>query len=122
MKRFVTEYLSGGSLFGADIWTTSRKEANKLCKLRNIGERILFESKDKKQILPKDPKQILHEVCFLSFVCLNAGLITIDQALGDEGIVHQVAHHLSIDSDEESYPMPLVKIDYLRRLTPGYLK
>lgn len=123
MKRYLTEYLSGGSLFGAHIWAKNKKEAESICILRNIGERVLFESTPRKnEKLPKSKEGILHEACFLSFVCLSAGILTIDQAIGDEGIVHQIAHHISIDSEEEEYPIPKVKIDWLRRVTPGYLK
>lgn len=39
--------------------------------------------------------EILHTACFLSLFALNAGTASIEDILGDEGVIHELAHAIA---------------------------
>ena len=112
MRRFITKYPVGNRFYGSHIFAKNIESAEYLCRVRNIGEVIEGSSKDLEFSAPPI-EDYLHEACFLSFICLKAGLITVEQALGDDGIVHEIAHKKSGHEMSD-------RIEWLRKITPGY--
>lgn len=118
MNKYATAYFNGAHLFASHIYANSLEEAKLIAEKRNIGEIIEGELNNKpKKVKHKD---LLHEVCFLSYICLKSGVIDIEKTLGDCGVLHEIIHHLypnmKLKIDEEL----MSKIEWLRKITPGY--
>lgn len=50
----------------------------------------------------------MHAACFLCWKALDAGVLTVEQVLGDRGIIHEMTHAASLDATRDS--------DFLRGL------
>jgi hypothetical protein len=86
---FLTEYSVGDETYGSEILATDEKEAALICTERGIGESVLGES-DSKPITIKD----IHMICFMSFIALKSGKMTVDEILSDRGVLHEAIHIL----------------------------
>lgn len=114
MKYFVTEYPIGEGRFGSVIEADDRAAALLLAHRRGLGERILSNGGSN---APDDvPLSVLvgawraesvpaademaaavHAACFLGFLCLSSGVAAPREILGDEGLVHAIAHFAAGD-------------------------
>lgn len=116
--KFMTKYYQGGSEFGTHVYANDINQAIDLCRIRGIGETIEGLADIETKEVPIVFVDQVHEACFLGFVCLKANLITAEEILGDKGIIHAFFHasqnNLLLTQEH------LSKIEYLRRLTPGY--
>lgn len=120
MRRFVTEYPNTGKMYASHVYADSYAHAQQLCWKRNISEVIVghIEEPERKKELTE--AEVLHESCFLSYICLKAGLITLEEVLGDGGIVHELSHTMVHNDNAHSIEELLVRVAWLRKLTPGY--
>lgn len=119
--------------YSSFIWARNLQEAKRLAKRRRIGERVMWErgnrgqpyippSKQmrKRHLTPKQRLNVIHAVCFLSYLASRAMKMGPEDTMGDEGFLHQTVHSLSI-----GFPRRRQMIAYLEeieRRVPGYLK
>lgn len=118
-QKYLTEYYHGGSTYGSEIYASSKKEAEDICRKRNIGERVLGIHKTKYPKGYKEPtghNALIHEACFLGFICIKAGILSVDDILGDTGILHMLIHK---EWDKQEI---VIRMEYLRGITPGNTK
>ena len=100
-KLFGTEYGVGGVTYGSQIEARTLEHAEQLAIQRGLNERIMgeLEHGDPKLNLLKHIDEenwaaALHEAVFLSFVGLTCGALSAREVLGDQGLVHEIAHKL----------------------------
>lgn len=43
----------------------------------------------------------LHMACFVGFLALKAGVASVEQVLGDCGLIHEIAHQMDLGSGDE---------------------
>jgi hypothetical protein len=101
----LTSYCVNGTTYASYIVGSNMAEVEAAAAARNLNEQIHSSLTNVKTIpdysLLSDAEfesrlpEILHTACFLSFVALKAGTITIEEALGDEGVLHEVSHLLA---------------------------
>ena len=123
MKRFITEYYQEGERYASYVFAYSYEDAFKLCNERNIGELIIGEancSSGTPSSNVEDLVEILHEACFLSYLALKAGRVSIDEILGDKGIVHEIAHYLHLSPEKKGAQEFKEQLAHLKRVIPGY--
>jgi hypothetical protein len=109
MKRFSTQYKAklptdnhSGVSYGTYLYADSLKDAEKLVEQRNIGEKIFRETEYKvssdvppsKLFEDKKYTAALHYTTFLSYVGMKAGVVTVEETLGDRGVVHEIVHFM----------------------------
>ena len=67
--------------------------------------------------------EALHMACFVGFLALKSGVATIEDVLGDVGLIHEIAHNLDIG---EGDPCVASRAEVVRmahsieRAIPGY--
>lgn len=93
--------------YSSHIWATSRPQAEKLARRRNIGERLTGGSWVKRpHLLPSEmlrrrrlsKKQALdcvHAVCFMGYLLMRSTGAKAEDLLGDEGLVHMTIHSIT---------------------------
>lgn len=59
--------------------------------------------------------EILHVCCYLSFIALKAKNISIDEVLGDEGVIHEVAHLFCNPIENQKKSLKLIR-DLINKL------
>lgn len=102
MNLYTTTYKQGFKQFSSHIYANSFEEAELLSRNRNIGEvvegRTDFESKEC-LINLQDLQDLIHYTCFLSFIASSANLISINDVLGDLGVLHELIHFSKNQTD-----------------------
>lgn len=133
MPIYYTEYVLSSSLHGP-IWYTAFVEArsvdelHRLIDLRNIGERSQERPLTTRHnyrlvglIRARRFTEAVHEATFLSFVGLSAGTLTLPETVGDEGLVHELAHEVDIYDGTEKRVRQLVALARkLEKRVPGH--
>lgn len=113
--------------YGAHLWASSHRAANDLCLKRGLGERVTCCTGNKQpyqyasQVLAATrgrnhgmyPK--LHSLNFLCMIALSSGAATLQETIGDHGILHDMCHARSIARDH------LARVKVIEQRTPGYL-
>lgn len=122
------EEIAPPGAYGAHVYASSLKEAKKLCRLRGLGERIVFERGTKaapyrraSDLLKartvsgrrKSEKTVLHGLSFLGMLALASGVATIQEILGDEGFIHNFCHG-------HTRAIVLAKVLEIEKRVPGY--
>lgn len=124
MLSFLTEYFIGGTRYCSEIWAADLAEARHFAIRRNIGERVISEGgngprdsetgdaaqpapgvadivartpEDADMMDPDDMAEAFHAACWLGFLALSSGVATPREILGDEGLLHRLAHHATVD-------------------------
>lgn len=97
MHRFITEYKTGGRTYGSEILAVDQEDAERICQERNIGEVVAGQGSKKSILTISD----IHMICFMSFIALKSGKMTIDEVLGDGGVLHEAIH--MIDTMDGSF-------------------
>ena len=66
---------------------------------------------------------VLHMACFVGFVAIKSGVATVEDILGDCGLVHEIAHNLDIGEGEPLIATRANLVEMARRIEraiPGY--
>lgn len=142
-KKFCTSYQTNYKKYGAHIWAKSWKEAEAIAKQRGIGEKVDGQSmkledgygrKVPEEIANPDFKklndyefllqlpQIIHTACFLGWIAFNTGKLKIEQLLGDEGIIHKLAHLNNEGVDTRTIRRARGRFEQLQKLAIGHYK
>ena len=101
----------GGHRFGTKI-RAAPETIDEIVKARNIGETV--EPLDPvPSRRPPDEKSLaglietdgftaaaLHMACFVGFLALKSGVASIEDVLGDLGLIHEVAHNMHVGEGE----------------------
>lgn len=125
---YTTYYINGNSyasyILGDDI-----SKIRQAIKRRNIGESVESQIQeiecivDFTKLLLVDFNthlpEITHLACYLSFIALKANTITIEEVLGDEGIVHQLSHLMSQEINEFSVRKIMADLQKLQKSAIG---
>ncbi len=109
----------GDITFSSHIYATSHNHAEELANIRNIGEVVegVCDFKPIEDVVKINNYQdLLHYVCFLSFLGQSAGLVSIEETLGDLGVLHELIHFKNNDSSISSEDLTN-KILNLQKLT-----
>lgn len=118
--KFITQYPVHGNMYGSHVYAGSWKEAQELCWKRNIGEIIVGKTGYHKKDSEPSYHGMLHESCFLSYICLKANLLSVEEVLSDEGIVHELSHIIDNNKNTCTVDKLKARVAWLRKLTPGY--
>lgn len=109
MPWFLTAYPSFTKLprvpdagtYGADLWARNHRHAVEVAEQRGFGERIISGPSRKPtthklvsaQIEAHAPwDAVLHNAIFMGWVALRCRVATVDEILGDGGLVHEIMH------------------------------
>jgi hypothetical protein len=104
MKSYMARFTlpDGGRSF-SEIWATSKAEAEAIAQARDMGP-VTPAPGDRKEFRPSvlaalpggwARPDVLHSLCYLSFLAARHGLATGEQLTGDESPLHELAHYLS---------------------------
>ena len=118
--KYITKYPCGQSFFSFHVYANNYLEAKEIAEKRKIGEIICGETNEKtnKELSNKD---ILHEICFLSYICLKSGIVDVEKILGDYGLLHEIIHDLSPKIKINIDAQVIERVNWLRTITPGYV-
>lgn len=140
-KAFLTEYKVGTQKYGADIMAYTLKEAERVAGERNIGETVIgngaqsydgygrrisieelnpdFKKLNDYEFLIELPR-IIHSACFLSYIAFKSGKISIEELIGDNGILHELIHLLNGSHvTKREIRRTRGKYEHLQSITPG---
>lgn len=116
----LTSYISGGKPFSSYVIGSNLYEISDKIQKRGLGESIessLMDVEtipDYSQLSPVEflanLPQIIHTACFMSLIALKANTVSIDEILGDEGILHELIH-----INSKSIPISEPKIEEVKR-------
>lgn len=130
---FLTEYQSPTDRrkFASYVIANNKEDAQKIVQQRKLDEKIISQgvetrtdllaklsplypnTLDRADAMKMDLNRILHHSIYLAFLNIKAGESSIDEWLADDGILHELIHHLSMPGSPE-----LIKIDELiQRIT-----
>lgn len=98
--NYLTEYKLENESYSFFVTANSLKEAEEIINIRNIGEKIVGELENSPIPKTLNSLELLHYVSFLSFIALKSGKLTIEEVLGDRGVLHELIHIISGTSDE----------------------
>lgn len=104
LKLFTTSYQEGEGFYGAEIEASSLEHAEQIALARRLGERIegerttIWVGRIGELIETGEYVAAAHEAAFMCFIALQAGVITPREALGDEGLVHELLHFAAGDT------------------------
>lgn len=101
----LTTYEQAGRRYGSYILCPDLATARALLDARNLNERI------ESTLMPVEPMpayheltdaafvaqlpQVLHTATFWGYLALRARTLSVDEVLGDEGVVHELTHLLA---------------------------
>lgn len=102
MKHYLTEYRLGNESYSFYVNAHTIEEAQSIINDRNIGEKICGEMENPPIPQTLNSLQLLHYVCFASFVALKANKLTIEEVFGDRGVLHEVIHIIDGTYDEKT--------------------
>jgi len=120
-----TSYILNGNKYSSYILGNSIKQIKHISNLRNIGEKIEtklqhintiedYSNLSDKAFLENLPV-ITHLACYLSFIALKSKTISIEEVVGDEGIIHELAHLMTDSIQKDKATIKRIKIN-LRNL------
>ena len=111
MPWFISEYVSSGRKYGADLWAKDFSDAKVVANRRGIGEAILGQGREHRKpffgcgfpsdlirqrvLAKKDAIAIVHGVTFLSYIAIESDTYNVGQVLGDTGWLHETIHCLA---------------------------
>lgn len=123
--------------YSSFVFARGMDEAKRIVKARNIGEVIEglwggrvgkprlknpherpSDQLRRRKLTPRQRIDVIHNVCFLSYILQRSTGAPAQAILGDEGLLHQTVHCL-----QHGNPPRRALIDSLRhfeRLVPGY--
>lgn len=120
-----------GTKYASYVLCDSLCEAERLVSERNLGEEIVsglsevtlipdYRDLNNYEFLCNLP-EILHTASFISYMALRSQKTTIDDVLGDEGILHELTHIAAkaIPVDENSLSSVRMKLEKLQRCAIG---
>ena len=98
----LTTYKLGETAYTSYILGKNLQEIQGIANKRGLGEVIesqimpvevmpTYHNLTDEEILKRLP-EIIHTISFLSFIALKARTISIDEVLGDEGVLHELTH------------------------------
>ncbi len=101
-----TSYQINDSLYSSYVLGANINSINKTIERRNLNESIDSTITEITHTLPdysllsdeeiiNRKEELLHSLCFLSFIGLKSKKIKIEEVLGDEGILHELSHLVS---------------------------
>lgn len=120
MRRlcYTTRYSVDGSWYSSHIYANSLREARKLARQRGIGE-VVQGVCESETVQPEDLTGKAHLACFLGYIALKAGTMTLEDILGDRGVLHEAIHLLC--GDPSAHPQEVENgLARLRGAVPGY--
>lgn len=93
--EYYSSYITGGSI----------KEINRKVSLRGLNEKIEssiqsidtipdFKELTNSEFILNLP-EIIHTYCFISYLALKQNCVSVDDVLGDEGVIHDLSHLLT---------------------------
>ena len=104
-KGVLTTYYINNVPYASYILGDDMCKIRAAVELRNLKEEIVSDITDI-EVLPDYSKltdeeflsqlpELLHTLCYTSFLALSAGLANLEEILGDEGVIHELTHILS---------------------------
>lgn len=115
----LTSYSVGSERFSSYVVGNNMSEINRKIELRGLREAAdsgLMEVEtmpdyrdlSEDEFLVKLP-EIMHSACFMSLIALKANSVSVDEILGDEGILHELIH-----INSKSIPISKPKIEQVK--------
>lgn len=118
---FTTSYKTDQSKHIAQIYAKNKKECKRIIQIRNLNEKIIGWVKHSNvNPPPTDFNEKVHEACFLGYIGLKSKLLSLDEVLGDSGLLHQMAHSLQFNTVDRKEALYDVTLEKWRDLIPGY--
>lgn len=128
MKGYPTIYPVGNTKYASYIVATSLRDARRLAQIRGLREQIEGKRQEVERILYDYEgikgsqlvgggeffSGLIHNVCFISNVLINAKLVDHDWVLGDQGLAHQLIH-LAVLSYEDMHRELRLEIKKVKR-------
>lgn len=104
-KGVLTSYLLNGDKYTSYILGNDVGNINQAIVIRGLNEKVESTIMDM-EILPdysllceqefmQRLPEIMHTCCFLGFVAVKSNTITIEDILGDNGVVHELSHAIA---------------------------
>jgi hypothetical protein len=108
MRIYFTEYGSEGVKYTSSFFASSTKEAKELIRTRGLKESITGSN----EIDKSNFSNLLHTVCFHSYIALKSGKASVDMILGDRGVLHEAIHILcgAYDGNAKNFNNKLTKL------------
>lgn len=102
MKGVLTSYTINGKVYASYILGEDIEKIKMAAKSRNLGESIdsvvteiapmpKFSILNDRDLL-KNIGTVLHTTTFLTFIALKSGVISLEDTVGDEGVLHELTH------------------------------
>lgn len=137
MTWYGTEYTApGGGRYTSRVWARSREEARQIMYRRRLGEvpgdyvcldeprasELLRRALDKRVRKKPKPMDVIHALCWLSYLAESCHRASHHETVGDNGFLHAAAHWLSgIFEYRRADWMPLVeRVRRVEDSIPGY--
>lgn len=121
----LTTYKINGHPYSSYVLGESMDEVHTKIEMRGLDESIISVIQEIETI-PKitdlsNTDEVLHVCFFLSFIALKAKTMSVEEIIGDEGIIHQLVHikTASIKLDQAVLNTLLVDIDRLHKSAIG---
>jgi hypothetical protein len=122
----ITSYRINNSQYASYILGENINAIKKIAAKRNLNETIDSTIMEITSPLPdytllsdedilNQKEELLHTICFLSFVSLKSKKIKIEEVLGDEGVIHEISHLLSGSFSEQKKSLTNVR-DLIKKL------
>ena len=67
--------------------------------------------------------EVIHMACFVGFLALKSGVVSIEDVLGDVGLIHEIAHNMDIGEGDPCIASRAEVMGMARRIEraiPGY--
>lgn len=104
-RGVLTSYHVNGTKYCSYILGNNMTRINVLMNARGLNEMIESSIMEVEKLpdytelndedLKKRLPEILHTACFISVVALKSKSLTIEEVLGDEGIIHELTHKIA---------------------------
>lgn len=128
----ITSYKINDSLYSSYVLGSNMQAIRQAVKKRNLNETIDSTITTIDNPLPNyailsdedlicRKEEILHSLCFISFVALKSRSAKIEEILGDEGVIHELSHLFSNSLFERKKSLNNVRdlIKKLQKLAVG---
>lgn len=121
--------------YSSFIWARSRKDAERLAKVRRMGERVLCcwqrKGRDpyrrpsdqlrRRKMTTRERFDAIHGLVFLSYILLRSRRATPEHILGDHGILHEAVHNLTFGCAPRRREL-IEAVAGFERMAPGYCR
>ncbi len=98
----LTSYMVGDKIFSAYVTGSEFSEIRNKIAIRGLNENIEssimeidlipdYQNSSLEEFLVDLPN-VIHSACFMASIALRSNTLTIDEVLGDEGILHELIH------------------------------